>query len=289
MRKKMEHLQSCINFFNECLSFKEKQEDFEIASEMLGCEIDELDPKSLKQVIENYVNVKKELSELCHLKLCKHEDMDSDDDDDDDTDTDDDTDMETTDDDTDDTDSDVDNDQDIQKDMEEDKKDEDDSILFKQEMCCWEKILAPFNDALKENKTARVMLRNAEDEMEDQYMRLNKCFKDDEKNLCAKLLQEICYKFDNEGAKYFKTCPSAHVKSLVCYCKDKIKTNVLEEMFGDHYKLLIDENEPLAKKRKVFKNDENIDQLINYLKVNTLPAINEYIKNKQMEFIEKYT
>ena len=60
-------------------------------------------------------------------------------------------------------------------------------------------------------------------------------------------------------------------------------------MFGDNYKLLIDENVSLAKKRKVFKSNENIDKLINYLKENTLPAIDEYIKTKQMKYIEKYT
>ena len=292
----MEYLQSCADFFNECLSFKEKQRNFELTCEMLGYEIDELDMKSLKQVAEQYINVKNELSELCHLKLCKHEfeDMDLDNDTEIDT-TDDDTDVDTdedTDEDTDkdtDEDTDEDNDDDDNEDTNNDKIDEDDSILFKPDKCCWEKILSPFYDALKNNKAAMVMIRNAEDRQESQYMRLEKCFKQDEKNLCAKLLQEICYKFDDEGYKYFKNCSSAHVKSLVSYCNDKIKANVLEEMFGDNYKLLIDENVPLAKKRKVFKNNENIDKLINYLKENTLPAINQYIKDKQMNYIEKYT
>ena len=282
----METLQSCVDFFNECLSLKEKQSDFEFACELLGCEIDQLDPKSLKQVVENYVNVKNELSELCHLKLCKHEAMDLESDDN----------LDTSDDDTDDTDTedtdDTDEDNEKQyyeKEMDEDKNEEDDSVLFKHEECCWDKLLAPFHDALKENKAAMVMLRNAEDEMEGKYVRLEECFKSDEKNLCAKLLQEICFNFDEEGYKYFKNCSSAHVKSLVSYCRDKIKANVLEEMFGENYKLLIDENVSLAKKRKVFKNNENIDLLINYLKENTLPAINQYIKDKQMKYIEKYT
>lgn len=265
---------------------------FDLACEDLSYDFDKLDMTSLQTVVEQYVNVKNELTELCHLKLCKHEF----DDEDMDLESNDDTDTETTDDDTDDeeTDEDSSNDTDVDNDEDDnndDKKDmdEDDTILFKPEECCWEKILAPFNDAMKENKAAMIMLRNTEDKMEEQYLRLEKCFKSDEKNLCAKLLQEICYKFDDEGQKYFKNCSSAHVKSLVCYCKDKIKANVLEEMFGDNYKLLIDENVSLAKKRKVFKNNENVDQLINFLKENTLPAINQYIKNKQMKFIEKYT
>ena len=284
----MEHLQSCVNFFNECLSFKEKLEDFELASAMLDCRIDELDTKSVKQVVEQYVYVKNELSQLCHTKLCKHEKMDLESDDDTDT-TDDETDDDTDVDSDEDSSNNTDDDNNEDNTMEVDKKSEDDSILFKQEECCWEKILAPFHDTLKENKVAMVMLRNAEDEMEGNYMRLEKCFESDETNLCAKLLQEICHKFDNEGYKYFKNCSSAHVKSLVSYCKDKIKANVLEEMFGDNYKLLIDENVSLAQKRKLFRNNENINQLINYLKENTLPAINQFIKDKQMKYIEKYT
>ena len=288
----METLQSCVDFFNECLSFKRKHRQFEIACENL--DFDELDTESLQKVADYYVHAKNELSELCHLKLCKHE-FDDKDDDTDITDidsdidiTDEDTDTETTDDNNSDEDTDEnsydDNEEEVKKDI-----DEDDSILFKQEECCWEKILSPFYDALKGNKTAMVMIRNAEDRKEGEYMRLERCFKSDEKNLCAKLLQEICFNFDEEGYKYFKNCSSAHVKSLVSYCKDKIKANVLEEMFGENYKLLIDENVPLAKKRKVFKNNENIDLLINYLKENTLPAINQYIKDKQMKYIEKYT
>ena len=288
----MEHLQSCVDFFNECVSFKKKQRNFELACEILGYRIDELDMESLQKVAAYYVHVKNELSELCHLKLCKHE-FDDKDDDTDITDldsdidiTDEDTDTETTDDNNSDEDTDEnsydDNEEEVKKDI-----DEDDSILFKQEECCWEKILSPFYDALKGNKTAMVMIRNAEDRKESQYMRLERCFA--EKNLCAKLLQELCYNFDEEGYKYFKTCSSAHIKSLVSYCRDKIKANVLEEMFGDNYKLLIDEKVSLAKKRKLFKNDDNIDKLINYLKENTLPAINQFIKNKQMKFIEKHT
>ena len=285
----MDHLQTCINFFNECLAFKKKHRQFEIACENLGYDYDELDMESLQKVIEHYVNVKNELSELCHLKLCKHEfkedeNMDLDTDDDTDDETDDDTDEDT------DEDAEEDTDEDAEEDTKSDHDtDENTSILFKPEECCWNKILSPFNDALKHNKTAMVMTRNAEDRMESQYLRLESCFASDEKNLCAKLLQELCYKFDEEGYKYFKTCSSAHVKSLVSYCKDKIKANVLEEMFGDNYKLLIDGNVSLAKKRKLFKNDDNIDKLINYLKENTLPAINQFIKNKQMKFIEKYT
>ena len=287
----MEQLQSCLNFFNECLSFKKKLEDFESTCEMLECEIEELDMESLKKVIGNYVHVKNELSELCHLKLCKHEfeDMDVESDDDSETDeSDDDTetdesDYETEEDNEDETSEDEGKDDDKNED-----EDEDDSILFKPDKCCWEKILGPFYDAIKENRAAKVMLRNSEDEMEEQYMRLDKCFETNEKNLCARLLQETCYSFDDEGYKYFKNCSSAHVKALVCCCKDKISDNVLEEMFGENYKLLIDETVPLAKKRKVFKNNENIDKLINYLKENLLPAINQYIKSKQMKYIEKY-
>ena len=289
----MEHLQSCVDFFNECLSFKKKLEEFELTCEMLEFDIDELDMESLKKVIGNYVHVKNELSELCHLKLCKQEfdeeDMDVESDDDTETD---DSDEETEDESDEETDNNSDEeteeDDDNESDDENKDLDEDDSILFKPDKCCWEKILAPFYNALQENRAAKVILRNAEDEMEEQYMRLEKCFKPEEKNLCARLLQEICYKFDDEGYKYFKNCSSAHVKSLVCYCKDKIKENVLEEMFGENYKLLTDEDVPLAKKRKVLKNNENIDKLINYLKLNILPAINQYIKDKQMKYIEKY-
>ena len=286
----MDHLQTCVNFFNECLAFKRKHRQFEIACEKLGYDIDELDMESLQKVVEHYVHVKNELSELCHLKLCKHEfkddeDMDLDTDDGTDNDTDDDTDEDTENDDTDeDTDENAYEDEDTKSDHD---TDEDTSILFKPDECCWDKILSPFKDALKHDKTAMVMIRNAEDRKESQYMRLERCFA--EKNLCAKLLQELCYNFDEEGYKYFKTCSSAHIKSLVSYCRDKIKANVLEEMFGDNYKLLIDEKVSLAKKRKLFKNDDNIDKLINYLKENTLPAINQFIKNKQMKFIEKYT
>ena len=274
------------------MAFKEKQRKFELACEILGYDIDEVDIKSLKNVVDYYVHVKNELSELCHLKLCKKEfedeDMDSGDDDTDDE-TDDDTDDDTNDDTDEDTNEDTDDDiEDVteEEDSKDDNAGEDDSILFKPDECCWEKIFTPFNNAMKQKKAAMLMLRNAEDEMEAQYMRLDQCFKSDEKNLCAKLLQEICYKFDDEGHKYFKNCSSAHIKSLVSYCKDKIKVNVLEEMFGDNYKLLIDENVPLAKKRKVFKNDENIDKLIRYVKENTLPAIDQFIKNKQMKYIK---
>ena len=291
----MDHLQTCVNFFNECLAFKKKHRQFEIACQNL--DYDELNMKSLQKVVEQYVNVKSELSELCHLKLCKHEfNEDEDMDTDNDTDSDDETDDETDDDTDDDTDEDTDEDaeEDTDEDAEEETKtdhdtDGDTSILFKPEECCWDKMLTPFKDALKHNKAVMVMIRNAEDRRESQYMRLERCFASDEKNLCAKLLQELCYNFDEEGYKYFKNCSSAHVKSLVSYCKDKIKVNVLEEMFGDNYKLLIDENVSLAKKRKLFKNNDNIDKLINYLKENTLPAINQFIKNKQMKFIEKYT
>lgn len=284
----MEHLQTCVDFFKECQSFKKKHRNFEIACEELGYDFDELNMKSLQKVIEHYVYVKNALSELCHLKLCKHEfdDEDSEDDTDDDMDVD-------TDEDTDndmDVDTDEDNDMDTDDDTDMDVDiDGDDNILFKPEECCWDKILSPFNAALKQNKAAMVMLRNAEDKQESEYMRLENCFASNEKNLCAKLLQEICYNFDEEGRRYFKHCSSAHVKSLASYCKDKIKANMLEEMFGDNYKLLIDENVPLTKKRKLFKDDENIDKLINYLKENTLPAIDQFIKNNQMKHIEKYT
>ena len=294
----MEHLQTCVDFFNECLSFKKKHRDFEIACENID-DFDQLDMESLKKAVNYYVHVKNELSELCHLKLCKHE-FDQDDDLDTDI-TDFDSDAEVTDEDTDeetDADDGTDEDTDIDTDIDTDNEeymdvlkdiDEDDSILFKADECCWEEILSPFYDVLKQNKSALVMIRNAEDRKEGEYMRLEKCFKPHEKNLCAKLLQEICYKFDDEGYKYFKNCSSAHIKSLVSYCKDKIKANVLEEMFGDNYKLLIDENVSLAQKRKLFRNNENINQLINYLKENTLPAINQFIKDKQMKYIEKYT
>ena len=290
----MEYLHTCLNFFDECYQFKERYRKFENACQNLSFEdYEDMDHDILKEAIWTFVQVKQDLSELCHLKLCKHEfDAYSDGDMDEDM-------SDSNDESYDDTDDDSEGD--TEKDSEDcidDSQDsvnegtsteEDGSILFRSDECCWDKIMTPFYNAIKNKKTAEVMLRTAEDKMEDQYERLDKCFATNEKTFCAKLLQEICNKYDTEGYKFIKNCSSPHVKLLSSYCKDIIKVDVLEEIFGDNYKLLIDENVPLNKKRKIFKDNKNLDQLINYVKENTLPQVNQFINDKKQQFLEKHT
>ena len=76
---------------------------------------------------------------------------------------------------------------------------------------------------------------------------------------------------------------------LASYCKNIVKAHTLEEMFGENYKSLIDDNVSLHKKRKIFKDKENIDKLITYLKENTLPKVHEFIQARQQHFLQKCT
>ena len=181
----MEYLHTCLNFFDECYQFKERYRKFENACQNLSLEdYEDLDHDILREAIGTFIQVKHDLSDLCHLKLCKHEfdaysdsDMDiydtnEDTDDDTDDDTEDDT-EDNTEDDTDDN-TDVDSNEGTAEnqdsnDGESVSTDDAGSILFKPEDCCWDKIMSPFYDALKHRKSAMILVRNAEDRMEDQY------------------------------------------------------------------------------------------------------------------------
>ena len=169
------------------------------------------------------------------------------------------------------------------------ENDEDDTILFRPEQCCFDKILEPFFDALNGNKLALATIQKEEDKKEEQYERLENWFEPKEKCLTAKLLQEICQGFYDKQHKFFKLCSSMHIKMLASYCKNIVKAHTLEEMFGENYKSLIDDNVSLHKKRKIFKDKENIDKLITYLKENTLPKVHEFIQARQQHFLQKCT
>ena len=309
----MNDLETCINFFDECLSFREKYRRFERAC--IRLDPDDFNDESIKEAAEYYVLVKHQLSELCHLKFPKIEANDSEDSEEDmdyDTsvsevsnDTDDDTSVSEVSNDTDDDDNNEDEDsindsdsnnmstdaedEEVDEDDEDDEDVEDDTILFRPEQCCFDKILEPFFDALKGNKLALATIQREEDKKEEQYERLENWFEPKEKCLTAKLLQEICQGFYDKQHKFFKLCSSMHIKMLASYCKNIVKAHTLEEMFGDNYKSLIDDNVSLHKKRKIFKDKENIDKLITYLKENTLPKVHEFIQARQQQFLQKCT
>ena len=69
----MEYLHTCLKFFDECYQFKERYRNFENACENLSREDEDLDHDIIREAIETFVQLKQDLSELCHLKLCKHE------------------------------------------------------------------------------------------------------------------------------------------------------------------------------------------------------------------------
>ena len=142
---------------------------------------------------------------------------------------------------------------------------------------------------MKLNKFALNTIQREEDEKEEHYERLNEWFEMSERCLTGKLLQEICQGFNEKQHRFFILCPSLHIKMLASFCKNGVNANTLEEMFGDNYKLLIDDNVPLNKKRKIFKDKETIDNLITYLKEKTLPKVNEFIQARQQHFIKKST
>lgn len=289
----MDELKTCLNFFDECLTFKEKYERFERVC--MSLDPDNFDDESLKEAAEYYVLVKHELSELCHLECHKYEQNEEDSDDDDM-----DTSLSEASDDSDDSDdSDEDSmstdgegeegEEDDEEEEEEDDEEEDSTILLRTNQCCFDKILAPFFDAMEGNKLALSTIQREEDKKEEQCKRLEEWFTPTEKCLTAKLLQEICEGFHEKQHKFFRLCSSVHIKLLASYCKNIVKANTLEEMFGGNYKLLIDEKVPLNKKRKIFKDKENIDKLITYLKENTLPQVHQFIQAKQQEILEKCT
>ena len=284
----MNNIQICLTFFDDCLTFKEAYRRFKEACDTI--DLDDYDDESLKEAAEYYVQVKHELSKICHFKWPKSY-SDSDDDMDDDTSAD-----EVSDESDDHDDQDSSNESDNMstdgedEEENEDEQDlEDDTILFTPDNCCFEKVLEPFFDAMKRNKLALSTIQREEDEKEEQYERLEKWFESREKCLTAKLLQEICQGFHEKQHRFFKTCSSIHIKVLASYCKNIVKANALEEMFGENYNLLIDDNVPLNKKRKIFKDKDYIDNLITYLKENTLPKVHEFIQARQKHYLQKCT
>ena len=279
----MEDLQECIDFFGECELFIEKYRKFERACRNLWNSDANLNLDLLRETAEYYVLTKHNLSEIClsHFKQCKHESDSmsvdfSSDEDTDDNDESDETDVSS-------------NDESDETDEDETEEEEDDGILFQAESCCLEKILLPFFEAVEDKKVALSMIRKVEDSIESQYERLDQCFAPHEKKLSSKLLQEICHRVDQEGYKYFKRCSSIYVKMLTSYCKHVEKSNVLKEMFGDDYSRLLDDKVPLSKKRKIFTDQNKVAQLVEFIKENSLPDINQYIQDKQREYLEKHT
>ena len=287
----MDNIQICLTFFDDCLTFKEQYRRFKEACESI--DLDDYDDEALKEAAKYYVQVKHELSDICHYKIPKsYEDSDDEMDtsvseasDDDDSNNESDSNNMTTDGE----DEEDPHDEEDEEDNEDYDDNDDAAILFRPEHCCFDEILEPFFDAMKGNKLALSTIQREEDEKEQQYERLEKWFKYREKCLTAKLLQEICHGFNEKQHRFFKLCSSVHIKVLASYCKNIVKANALEEMFGENYNLLIDDNVPLNKKRKIFKDKKNIDNLIAYLKENTLPKVHEFIQARQKHYLQKCT
>ena len=296
----MDDLEKCLAFFAECLLFKAKYKDFEKVCQNM--DIDKMDKHALKEAAEYYVFVKKEMSRICHFKMAEHDnglfgsddemEVDSDDDTDSDTDMDSDsnsddtdTDMDTDNDSGDETGDDTDTDDSMSTDGED--NDDDASVLLESDDCCWDKVLQPFFNEVEHNNSAFSAIQKEEDRIEDELVRMKSWFSSDEKPLCAKLITEICLRFDEEGYKFIKRCPSLYIKMLVAYCKDIDEDGVLEKMFGVNSDLIMDENVTLNSKRKVLKDKENITKLVNYIKENTLPMVKEFIQMKQKRYLDK--
>ena len=281
-------LQNILNFFDECLSFKDKIINFQNACSEFNP--DEVDDESLKEAAEYYVLVKHELSQLCHYRMtkCKSDDSDDDmsistDEDTEESDEDDEV-VKSNNSSMSNTDGEVEDEVD-EVDEEDEEDDDDDSVLVKSDDCCWNEILDDFSIAVAGNKIAMSAIQGEEDDKEDTYRGLEKWFEPNERNLSAKLIHTICQNFDDQGYKFIRNCPSIYIKMLVCYCKNT-KFNP-EEIFGNQSKLLIDDTVPLKQKRKILKGKENITKLISHIKETVLPSIKQCIQVKQMELLKE--
>ena len=101
------------------------------------------------------------------------------------------------------------------------------------------------------------------------------------------MMKEILFNYDRDCTNYFKLCESKYIKLLATYCKDVIDEKIGNKMFGQHYAKLIDLEFPLNKKRKLFTKNEIIKKLLNHIKDEAMPILNEYLVERHDHILKK--
>ena len=294
----------CYNFFQECSAFVIKHQNFLAACKRLKEHNEILDPKMNNSFIELFANVQKEMESTCNEHKCiinHHTDdesesdisdiVESEDSDENETDDDDDSDEKESN-----TTNESDNEMDDNESDEEDNS-EDDEMGYQEDMadffettnCCIIELLKPFYDAMIETKQFEVIkkIQFWNDEYEQKCLRYDRWFSPHEKDESAMMMKEILFNYDRDCTNYFKLCESKYIKLLATYCKDVIDEKIGNKMFGQHYAKLIDLEFPLNKKRKLFTKNEIIKKLLNHIKDEAMPILNEYLVERHDHILKK--
>ena len=290
----MENYYECYNFFKECSAFVIKYQNFITACQRIRDHNLKLDPKMFNLYADLFADVQKEMESTCIEHKCimnldtdnesdisdieESEDSDKNEIDNDDTDE---NDSITTDE----SDNEMDeNESDEENDNEEDETDYDHDMadFLKTDNCCILELLKPFYETMIETKQYDVIrkIQIWNDEYEQKCLRFDQWFSPHERDECAMMIKEILYNYDRECTNYFKLCESKYIKLLATYCKYAIDEKTGDKMFGQDYAKLIDLEFPLNKKRKLFTKNDIINKLLDHIRDEAMPILNDYLAER---------
>ena len=294
----------CYNFFKECSAFVIKHQKFLAACKRIRDNNEKLDPRMYDVFVAAFANAEKDMDSTCNEHKCIVNLYDSDDEmesDISDLEESDDSDQSEKEDDEKDV-SDTSSTDESENEVEENESDEEDNNsvdemeydddmadLIETDQCCIHELLKPFYETLIETKQFDVVrkIQIWNDEYEEKCLRFDKFFSPHEKDECAIMMKEILSNYDKKDTDYLKLCESKYIKLLSTYCKDDIDEKTGEELFGQNYAKLNDLEIPLNKKRKMFTKKDVIHRLLNHIRNEVLPILNEYLVERHDHILKR--
>ena len=294
----------CYNFFKECSAFVIKHQKFLAACKRIKDNNEKLDARLYDVFVPAFANAEKDMDSTCNEHKCIVNLYDSDDEmesDISDLEESDDSDQSEKEDDEKDV-SDTSSTDESENEVEENETDEEDNNsvdemeydddmadLIETDQCCIHELLKPFYETLIETKQFDVVrkIQIWNDEYEEKCLRFEKFFSPHEKDECAIMMKEILSNYDKKGTDYLKLCESKYIKLLSTYCKDDIDEKTGKELFGQNYAKLNDLEIPLNKKRKMFTKKDVIHRLLNHIRNEVLPILNEYLVERHDHILKR--
>ena len=301
----MDDYYQCYNFFKECTAFVIKHKNFLAACKRIRDNNEKLEPKMYDALVDSFAIAEKDMNSTCNEHRCivdyfqnADDEMESDisdleeSDDSDQSEKEDDekdvTDTSSTDE-SENEDNENESDEEDNNSVDEMEYDDDMADFFETDQCCIHELLKPFYETLIETKQFDVVkkIQIWKDEYEEKCLRFEKFFSPHEKDECAIMMKEILSNYDKKGSDYLKLCESKYIKLLATYCKDVIDEKTGKELFGQNYAKLNDLEIPLNKKRKMFTKKDVIRGLLNHIRNETLPILNEYLVRRHDHILKK--